>query len=487
MSFNAGAYFRNATVSMTALPQSTQNNILNINTATGALSYDTSYNVAKAILSTANTWSQTQTFGSNVYMNSNLIYLQNNTNFRLGMYDSSHAGLGYGGTYNFNCDNLGNSGIAGSGAFYIANTGGLIMGDAVTPPYISLTTTTIDFYTSGGGNNYIKWDSGTNSLAVSGYNGGFLQGTNGGAKKALVWDSSSNVGIGKNTSSSYQLDVSGITHTNNKILVNDATAVSTGTPMVIKTASTPYTNSETQGTGLQLYTGTTSSTDMTLYMGCDTTNQLSYIQSILWGASFNPLILNGKGGNVGIAKGNPSYALDVSGDIQVNQSIRYINSASAKYFTFQTNNTGSIVLLDQSNNGVFLTSGNTSWSGTSDIRLKKNVQSIDCSASYNNMLNLNPVYYNFINEASGNPLRGGLIAQEVLPYFPDIVSMNGDYYGISYTEFIPHLISSIKEQAKIIKEQADIIKTDKERIATLESQVASLMTDMATIKQMFNL
>jgi hypothetical protein len=116
---------------------------------------------------------------------------------------------------------------------------------------------------------------------------------------------------------------------------------------------------------------------------------------------------------------------------------------------------------------VFLTSGNTSWTGLSDVRLKKNIQSMDCSASYNNILQLNPVYYNFINEASCNPLRGGLIAQEVLPYFPNIISKNDDILGIQYTELIPHLISSIKEQSKIIKE-------DKERIATLEERLLKI-------------
>ena len=249
--------------------------------------------------------------------------------------------------------------------------------------------------------------------------------------------------------------------------------------MLIKKGNTLYTNAETQGAGLQLYTGSISS-GMTLYMGCDTTNSVSFIQSVNMGSGVSPLILNGRGGFVGIAKGNPSYALDVNGDIQVNQAIRYINSSSSTYFTFKTNSTGSIVLSDQNGVGVFLTSGNTSWTGTSDNRLKTNIQSIDCSASYNNMLQLNPVYYNFINEPSGNKLRGGLIAQEVLPYFPEIVSMNDEYYGISYTEFIPHMISSIKEQANIIKK-------DKERIATLESQVSSLMSDMMKLKQMFNL
>ena len=48
----------------------------------------------------------------------------------------------------------------------------------------------------------------------------------------------------------------------------------------------------------------------------------------------------------------------------------------------------------------------------------------------------------------------GIIAQEVASIFPDMVDIaeDGSHY-VSYTEFIPVLIESIKEQQAIIEQQ----------------------------------
>lgn len=53
-----------------------------------------------------------------------------------------------------------------------------------------------------------------------------------------------------------------------------------------------------------------------LYMGSDATNGLSYIQSVAQGA-FKPLLLQGRGGNVGIGVLNPTQRLEVSGNTKI--------------------------------------------------------------------------------------------------------------------------------------------------------------------------
>jgi hypothetical protein len=61
---------------------------------------------------------------------------------------------------------------------------------------------------------------------------------------------------------------------------------------------------------------------------------------------------------------------------------------------------------------------------------------------------LRPVTYNWINESqnSSSTRYTGFIAQEVLPLFPDLVSVdNVGNYQLSYSGFIPYIVSAIKD------------------------------------------
>lgn len=57
-----------------------------------------------------------------------------------------------------------------------------------------------------------------------------------------------------------------------------------------------------------------------LYMGTDAANNLSYIQSVAQGA-FKPLLLQGRGGNVGIGVPNPVLRLEVNGNAKTTGDI----------------------------------------------------------------------------------------------------------------------------------------------------------------------
>lgn len=109
----------------------------------------------------------------------------------------------------------------------------------------------------------------------------------------------------------------------------------------------------------------------------------------------------------------------------------------------------------------------------SDIRLKKNIKRIDDSTSLSQVMQLNPVYYEW-KENTPSSLRQnypegrqiGLIAQEVQQYIPEVVKTeplyDKEYKGIDYGRLVTVLIGAVQEQQKQIIEL-------KEKVAALEA------------------
>ena len=80
-----------------------------------------------------------------------------------------------------------------------------------------------------------------------------------------------------------------------------------------------YTRSEGQGNAVELVDNSTA-TNHFLYMGADATNQLSFIQSVATGG-YRPLVLQGRGGNVGIGVISPGQKLEVAGNIKTTSDV----------------------------------------------------------------------------------------------------------------------------------------------------------------------
>lgn len=125
-------------------------------------------------------------------------------------------------------------------------------------------------------------------------------------------------------------------------------------------------------------------------------------------------------------------------------------------------------IMNQNGTGVYMNSGDQSWSSYSDQRLNTSISNIDISNAYQNILKLNPVTYKDVN---GGKQRQGLVAQDVLPVIPQVVTMNHGLYGIGYTELIPYLIAGMKQQATIISQQQEKIAAFEERLAALETKL----------------
>jgi len=90
------------------------------------------------------------------------------------------------------------------------------------------------------------------------------------------------------------------------------------------------------------------------------------------------------------------------------------------------------------------------WISSSDIRYKTNIETITGAIDIVN--NIRGVRYQY-KESGATSL--GVIAQEVKPFIPEVVSVaeikdGEEYYGVSYDRIIPVLIEAIKEQQIII-------------------------------------
>jgi hypothetical protein len=114
------------------------------------------------------------------------------------------------------------------------------------------------------------------------------------------------------------------------------------------------------------------------------------------------------------------------------QSSSAVNGLAVASFT---NNSGT----------CFISPTNTGLSCSSDIRLKKNINTL-ASSSLDAIHLLRAVTYNWNSEATGTPTHTGFIAQEVEAILPDIVST--DMFGmksVNYAGLTPYLASAIQE------------------------------------------
>ena len=153
------------------------------------------------------------------------------------------------------------------------------------------------------------------------------------------------------------------------------------------------------------------------------------------------------GGNVGIASANPTYTLDVNGDI----------------------------------NGNCVREGGTPIMGScpSDLKLKKNI--VYFTNSLEKLSALRPARFEWrskeypdLNLNSGS--ETGLIAQDVEDVFPNLVKTDEDgFKKISYgLEIQMNMIQAIKELSVTVNELQEIIGDQSSKLAEMEAKIAKL-------------
>ena len=234
--------------------------------------------------------------------------------------------------------------------------------------------------------------------------------------------------------------------------------------------------------------------------------------------STNALVVNSSG-NVGIGKTNPGYTLDVSGSLQVSgsgniggvyagtyagpwgstgtwctygtysgivwycgvpQSSGFGNAANGGFVI--TSNAGG---TSGANGGVYINNGGSGWGSLSDFRYKKNIEQVE--NSLDNLLKLNPIYYNYIttSDCSNNMCKNiGFIAQDVVKLFPMVVDGNSgmthtesngdtmDLMGLRMTDLIPYIVKGIQEQNVVVQELQSENAELKSRLTALEARLS---------------
>ena len=171
-------------------------------------------------------------------------------------------------------------------------------------------------------------------------------------------------------------------------------------------------------------------------------------------------------GNVGIGTTTPGSYLEISAtgaNHIANGTLRFYRSDAATLWKFTGPDTGNTLYLQNAGGtGVYITNGSTTWTGTSDSRLKNIIGPISNALIKVNILN--PVMYSWKNDETNDP-HPGLIAQDVLKVQPEAVSTNSEgMYGVAYTELIPLAFAAIKE----LSEENTALKA---RLDALESRL----------------
>ena len=116
------------------------------------------------------------------------------------------------------------------------------------------------------------------------------------------------------------------------------------------------------------------------------------------------------------------------------------------------------------------------YTALSDRTLKKNV--LPLSPVLDKLMQLSPYSYNYVDSKDSDHRDIGFMAQDVLPYFPELVYQRHDretgkpFYTMSYAGFGVIAVKALQEQQKIIDRQ-------NEKIALLEKEIKEIK---ATLK-----
>ena len=133
-----------------------------------------------------------------------------------------------------------------------------------------------------------------------------------------------------------------------------------------------------------------------------------------------------------------------------------------KFILYSTFPTSTTIFQLNENGSAWLAGALTQ---NSDIILKKNIEPVANGLSI--ISTINPVLYHFKTQSDSEYKHYGMIAQDVQKVLPNLVGESNEILTLNYIEFVPILISAVKEQNAIIKSQQAQIDSQKAQIDSL--------------------
>ena len=127
-------------------------------------------------------------------------------------------------------------------------------------------------------------------------------------------------------------------------------------------------------------------------------------------------------------------------------AVRHSAGTAGRYWTMTMGSNDAFSVYTNANAGVYMGYGDTSWSSSSDERLKTELTPIENAVQ--KIKSLRSVIGRFLTDDE-KTRRSFLIAQDVQAVFPEAVSVQNDEektLGLRYADIIPLLVAAIKEQ-----------------------------------------
>jgi hypothetical protein len=167
---------------------------------------------------------------------------------------------------------------------------------------------------------------------------------------------------------------------------------------------------------------------------------------------------------------NPDrYGLRIKRDIATGSQFWTISHPSNENLDFHYGASGAFKAYVRQTDGA--------WVQSSDIRLKEQIKPVE--SVLEKVAQLKVARYFYKTDSLHTNQQMGLIAQEVLPLFPEFVTQNGQYYGINYgglSVVAIKAIQELKDENEALR--AILLSAKKEQ----SEQLKSLKTEIEMIK-----